>query len=118
MCGGRGEVREARGWYRLRKETEGTGGKQPPEDTVDEQQADGGQKLLLATTQHMQTTHTSHTHTHTAVMWVVTCPLDDLHNVGWEVAHTVVSGAVVVDAALPSAIRVLLQHLYTNICLN
>lgn len=44
-------------------------------------------------------------------MWVVTCPLDDFHHVGREVAHAVVSGAVVVDAALPSAVRMLLQNL-------
>ena len=58
-------------------------------------------------------THT-HTHTHTAVMLVVTCPLDYFHHVGWKVAHSVISCAVVVNAAFPSAVRVLLQNLPTH----
>lgn len=35
-----------------------------------------------------------------------------LDEAGGEVAHAVVAGAVVMDAALPAPIRVLLQHLW------
>lgn len=56
----------------------------------------------------------THTIARTAVMWVVTCPLDDFHHVGGKVTHTVISCAVVVNTTLPSTVRVLLQDLATN----
>lgn len=58
---------------------------------------------------HAQT----HTHRDIAVMWVVTCPLDDFHHVGGEVAYAVISCAIVMNAAFPSPIRMLFQNLPT-----
>lgn len=66
-----------------------------------------------------QLTNAYTSRTHGAATGVVTCPLDDLHHVGGEVAHTVVASAVVVNAAFPSAVRVLLQNLsHTQIYLK
>lgn len=47
-------------------------------------------------------------------MWLVTCPLDDFHHVGGEVAHAVIPCAIVVNTAFPPAIWVLLQNLQTH----
>lgn len=59
-------------------------------------------------------THTqTHAHRDIAVMWVVTCPLDDFHHVGREVAYTVISCAIVMNAAFPSPVRMLFQNLPT-----
>lgn len=70
----------------------------------------------IATEQLLHTHTCTHpaTHTRTAVMRVVTCPLDDFHHVWGEVAHAVISCPVVVNAALPTAIRVLFQNLTTQ----
>lgn len=56
----------------------------------------------------------THTHRDIALIWVVTCPLDNFHHVGGEVAHAVISSAIVMNAAFPPPVRMLFQNLPTN----
>lgn len=67
----------------------------------------------LHTHAKIYTSSPTHTRRNVTVMWVVTCPLDDFHHVGGEVAHTVISCAIVVNAALPAPVRMLFQNLPT-----